>query len=301
MIRTLRAGTYAVRRAIGGMARRPLVLALSVSAIGVALLLGGVVFLGARAVANVSSSWGGGVHMVVYLGDDVNPERAQAIAGAIEELDAVEEVTYISPADAFARLEQSLGGRRELLEGVEHGALPSSLEVSFAGGVRDVAGVSPFVDRLRKTPGVEDVELVSDWVDRLVFLLRSLRAGAIGLALLVSLAAIYLVSVTVRLALHARRDEIAILRLVGATERYVKGHVLFDGLVQGALGAGLAAGALHLLHGWIGPDLSATMSGILGTGSFAFFVPREIVALVALGATLGVVGSWLAIEKHVDA
>src|SRR5262249_56599285 len=90
------------------------------------------------------------------------------------------------------------------------------------GGEGEVAAASPIVDRLKKTAGVDEVEFLGDWVDRLASLLGLLRAAALALGLLVAGACVYIVGGTIKLGMYARRDELSILRLVGATDSFVK-------------------------------------------------------------------------------
>src|SRR5687767_12158473 len=162
----LRALVYGFARAVRGAARRPAVSILSTGAIGVSLLLVGLVGLAAANVSRLIARWDRGVSMIVYLEDDVTPERARAIGEILAQVHAIERVDYIPSDMAHRRLQETLGARHELLDGVEVGFLPASLEVKLAGGVRGVAAASPVIERLRRTAGVEEVEFLGDWVAR---------------------------------------------------------------------------------------------------------------------------------------
>jgi cell division transport system permease protein len=274
---------------------------LATGAIAVSLMLVGVVYLAQRNVAKLTGTWGGGVQMVVYLDDDVSPERAREIARILAGVDAVERVDYVPPDVAHARLAESLGERKDLLDGVELGYLPASLEVSLHGGVRDVAAMSPLVDRLRRTPGVEEVEFLSDWVDRLAALLRSLRLAAVALAILVAGACVYVIAGTIKLGVYARKDELEVLKLVGATDRFVKAPLLLEGALQGALGAAAAVGLLFALFKLGAPALERMLEGAVGGVSITFLPGVEAAVVVAAGAAIGVMGSWIAIGRYADA
>lgn len=301
MIARLRAVRYGIARAFGGAARRPLVSFLATGAIAVSLLLVGVVFLAQQNVAQLTGGWGGGVQMVVYLHDDVTAERAAQIGGILRAVDAVEKVDYIPPDVAYARLRDSLGDRKDLLDGVELGYLPSSLEVTLAGGVRDVAGLSPLADRLRRTAGVEEVEFLSDWVDRLTALYGSLRLAALALAFLVGAACIYVIAGTIKLGVYARKDELEVLKLVGATDSFVKAPLVLEGALQGAFGAAAAVGLLYALFRLGAPALEGMLAGAIGGVSLTFLPLEHAGLCVAMGAALGVVGSWVAIGRYADA
>lgn len=297
----LRALTYGVARAFSGALRRPLITLLSTGAVSVSLLLFAVVYLTAENVSRWSATWGRGVQMVVYLREGVTLERAMSIGHVLKATPAVLRVDYVPENVAYERLRTSLGERQDLLAGVEVGFLPASLEVTLAEGVRDVASVSPMVARLRKISGVEEVEFLGDWVDRLTALLRGLRAVALVLALLVAIACIYIVAGTIKLGVYARRDELEIAKLVGATDSFVRVPLMVEGTLQGTLGATVAVGLLYALFRVGAPALQSTMSHSIGDLSLDFLPPIQVTAVVLAGALLGLLGSWVAIGRYADA
>jgi cell division transport system permease protein len=271
---------------------------LSTGAIGVSLLLVGLVGLAAVNVTRLTERWDRNVQMVVYLEDDVTPERAKVIGQVLEGVPAVERVDYVPPDMAHRRLVESLGSRRELLEDVEAGFLPAALEVRLAGGVREVAAASPVIDKLRRTPGVEEVELLGDWVQRLSALLTALRAAAVALALLVGGACTYIIAGTIKLGMYARREELDVLRLVGATDGFIRLPLVVEGALFGAVGAGLAVGGLYAVYHLGAPALERMLSGAALGLELTFFAPPVVGAALAAGLLLGVTGSWLAIGRH---
>jgi cell division transport system permease protein len=297
----LRAIRYGLARAVRGVAGRPLVALLSTGAIGVSLLLVGLVALAAANVARLTARWDDGVQMVVYLEEGVTPERARAIGRVLRWVHAIERVDYVPPDEAHRRLGDALGARRDLLEGVETGFLPGSLEVRLADGVRGVAAASPVIARLQRTPGVEEVEFLGDWVDRLSALLAALRGAAIVLGLLVGGACVYVIGGTIKLGLHARKDELEVLRLVGATDRFIRLPLVVEGALQGLVGAGVALGLLYTIYRLGAPALERTLSAAVGGLELTFFSASLAAGALAGGLLLGVVGSWLAVGGHADA
>jgi cell division transport system permease protein len=301
MIETLRAAGFGLRRALLSAVRRPLVTLLATGAVGVSLLLVGLLVLTTQNVARLTSPWGGGVQMVVYLEPDSSPERARAIADILRQVDAIEKVDYVPPDQALTRLEASLGTRKDLLAGIEVGYLPASLEVTLAPGARQVAEASPLVAKLRATPGVEEVELLGDWVDKVTALIRSLRLSAAALALVVALACMYVIAGTIKLGMYVRKDEIEVLKLVGATDRFVKGPLVVEGAIQGVLGAALALGLLFLAFRFGAPVLERTLIAAVGPIELVFLPAGHAGALLLSGLVLGVLGSWMAIGRYADA
>lgn len=297
----VRAMAYGIARALRGAARRPLISILSTGAIGVSLLVVGLVGLSAVNVARLTHSWDRGVSMVVYLDDDVTPERARAIGEVLAQLNAIERVDYIPSDMAHRRLEETLGARHELLDDVEVGFLPASLEVKLAGGVRGVAAASPVIERLRRTAGVEEVELLGDWVDRLSSLLGTLRAVAIALALLVGGACVYVIAGTIKLGMVARKDELEVLRLVGATDGFIRWPLYVEGALHGTLGAGLALGLLYAVYRVGAPALERMLAGAASDLELSFLAPPLVGAALLAGLLLGLFGSWLAVGRRAEA
>ncbi len=287
----LRALDYGVRRALEGLRRRPLSTALGTGAVSVALLLVALVHLAANNVGAVASAWGDDVQMVVYLEDNAPRERADAIGNALVQLPAIESVEYVSSADAHARLRDALGEHGEVLDGVEVGLLPASLEVALGDGVRDVAAVSPLVDKLRGIPGVESVELLDDRMLQLSALLGALRYAAFALAFIVAGACVYIVAATVRLGLQGRDRELEVQQLVGATAGFVRGPILLEGALQGAVGAIVAAVLLWILYAVGAAPLTAAFGAAFGHVTLSFLSAGDLALLVFGGATLGLIAS----------
>ncbi len=290
-----------IGRGLSSARRNPLIQMVAVGTIALSLVLVGVVALVAQNVGRLAQSWGGDVQMTVYLEDGATPERGQQIAAALGKLPGVEHVRTIEPREAYQRMRRSLGGRAALLDGVEETFMPASIEVALRPGVADVIRAHPAFERLRHAPGVEDVELMSDWVTKLRTVEKLLRDAGLAAGFLVLCACLYIVGSTIRLGVFARKDEIEILKLVGATPGFVKGPFLVEGALQGALGTGLAVSLLYALYLLAQPRVESALSGLLAAVPLSFFAPLQIAAAVAAGALLGMMGSAIALGRYVKA
>jgi len=298
VIQLVRGASRGLARATSNLRRRPIRAALVTGSIAVSLFLVGAVYLAARNVESATSKWGHGVQMVVYLEDGVSDERAERIAGALSEVSAVEKVEHVSSAVAFERLQESLGEHEELVNGVEESMLPASLEVTLREGLKEVASVHPMVARLRATEGVEDVEFLGTWVDKLTTLHASLRYAGWFLFVLVGFACIYTVTTTLRSSVQTRHREMETLALLGAPERFVRGPLILEGVLQGAAGAAIAAGVLWLLFRSTSEAIERALASSVGAVDATFLPGPEIAAFVAIGAGFGLIGSWLATGRR---
>jgi cell division protein FtsX len=286
-------------RAWAAARARPLIQLVAIGTIALSLLLVGVVELAALNVRRLSRGWGGDVQMTVYLEDGVTPARAQKVAAALGKLPGVTAVRTVDAHEAWQRLQRSLGARANLLDGVEEGFLPASIEVSLEPRVAEMLRAHPAFARLQRTPGVEEVELMGDWAGRLRALERLLAAAGWVVAALVLCACLYIVGSTIRLGVFARRDEIEIWKLVGATNGFVRAPFLVEGGLQGALGTGVAVALLYGLFRVAAPRVEAVLGGWLAGGPVGFFTPAEVALAVAVGTLLGLCGSALAIGRYV--
>lgn len=294
-----RAAFSSAARGLRGARQSPLIQLVAIGTIALSLLLVGTVELVATNVTHLAHGWGGDVQMSVYLEDGTRPDRAQKITAALARLPGVTNVRYVEPHEAYERMKRSLGARADLLDGVEEGFLPATIEVGLKPGVIDVIRAHPAFERLRHAPGVEDVELLGDWVQRLRALESLLRELGLGVALLVLAACLYIVGSTIRLGVFARKDEIEILKLVGATDGFVKGPFLVEGLLQGLCGTLLACGLLYGLYRLARPRIEDALGGLLAAGPLTFFHPTELLVAIAAGALLGLAGSALALGRYV--
>ncbi len=298
MIHLFRGVGRGLSRAVSNLRRRPVRAALVTGTIAVSLFLVGAVYLAARNVESATGKWGHGVQMVVYLEEGVTDEHAQRIASVLTQVPAVEKVTEVSSKEAFERLQSSLGDHDELIAGVEEGMLPASLEVTLREGLKEVARAHPLVERLRATAGVEEVEFLGDWVDKLTSLNASLRYAGWFLFALVGLVCVYTVTTTLRSSVRARKREMETLALLGASERFVRGPMILEGVLQGAAGAALAAAMLWLLFRSTSEAVERAFANTVGAVDATFLPGAQIVAFVAIGAGFGLLGSWLATGRR---
>jgi cell division transport system permease protein len=285
---------FAVRHGLRGLRRRPGAMLWAAVAIGAALFALGTARLLDRNVARLTAGWRGGSDMIVYLADDVDDAGARELAAALGRLPAVERVAYVPPAAALDHLRAGLGDQAAMLEGVEPGLVPASLEVALAAGIADVAATHPLIARLEATPGVEDVEFVGDWVARADALSLGLDRGGGAVVALAAALALVLTAAAARLAIAGRRREARILELLGGTAGFRRGPVVVQGLVLGLGGALLACLALVVGFGRVAGPVSAALGRAVGADALGFLPLPELAILCVGGALVGALGGALA-------
>lgn len=280
------------RRALEAMARGPYLTLTGTATIFVAALVTGLFAAALGGGERLLQAWAGEVRLSVYLAPGADLAQARAAAAAAAPGRRVEAVPA---AEGLARLRASLGDQAGILDGVGPDALPDAVEVAAPGitleAARDLAA------RLREVPGAADVDYGAAWLERLEAALRRGRAVGLGLLLLLAAGTAVLVSNTLRLAIFARREEIEIMKLVGATDAFVAAPFLIEGALQGVLGGALAAGALLGLHAALLPRLAGVVGLAAPLGRAAVLPWPLLAGLVAGGALLGLAASGLALAR----
>ncbi len=277
----------AVREAMLAFRRSPLLSALSVTTIAFSLLAFGLFSLVALNIRSALRSVEERVEVRAFLVDNT---PVDSIAGLMEELSKrpeVQRVEYIDAEQALVRARAELGEFKDVFEA---GFLPASLDIRMREGFRDPAAVQQVVEQVRLLPFVEEVRYGADWIEKLHRIRNIATATGVVLGIAFAAVAIIIISASIRMTVLARAREISIMRLVGATDAFVRRPFLVDGFVKGVLG-----GLLALLLTWLARTVVSK--------SFLevdFFPPSIAMLGVAAGALLGTMVSSVSVRRHLS-
>ena len=208
----------------------------AISTAFIALFLFGLALLIAREINLVIEQVTGNVEVAVYLTDPVNPQTVESLTTTLTKLPVVADVTFESKAQACERFKQLFANQKALVDNVDCNALPASLRVKLD----DPQQYAQVAAVLRGQPGIDKVVDQSAFLDRLFSVTRVFRVGVLLVSLVMLLSAAILIANTVRMGLFARRKEIGIMKLVGATNWRIRMPFLVEGLVESLIGAGAA-------------------------------------------------------------
>ena len=259
-----------------------------------AMIVVGVSAMAAKHVDAWTMHSGNGGSMVVYLGEGIDDVTAGTLVAELRRLPGVEHAELVAPEESAKRLQQALGADTKLMDGVDAGSLPASVEVTLAPGVRDVVAMSPTVRALRGAPGVEDVMLDEASEDRTSAALGTVRTVVwTGAALLAGLALIIMLA-TIRLRLDRDPEEQRISHLLGAGPSFLLVPSIVAGALLGALAAVIAGGAIVGALYAYGDAIVSALAGPLGAIDLAMPTLAELAMFVGVGAALGLVGGGLA-------
>ena len=274
-----------VREAWNASRRAPLLSALGVITIAFSLFAFGLFALVAVNIRHALRGVEERVEVRAFVADGTS---ADAIAAAMADIAAFPEVArvdYVTQEGALERARKDMG---EFNDVFEEAMLPASLDIHLKAGLRDPGTVRSVSDRVKSYQFVDDVRYGEEWVEKL-YQLRTVAAGTgLGLGLAFAAVSIIIIGATIRVSVLARAREISIMRLVGATDGFIRAPFLIDGFVKGIIG-----GLLALLFTWV-----AYRAVDLKFLRLVFFDPRFIAVGIVCGALIGVAGSATSVWSH---
>lgn len=275
----------AIREALRAFQRAPMLSALSVTTIAFSLFafgLFGLVALNLRsALADIEER----VEIRGFVAEGTNPEATAAAVGDIQSFPEVASVQLITEVQALDRARRELG---EFTDVFEAGILPASIEVRMKEGFRDPENVGKIAQRLEVYDFIDDIRYGEEWVEKLHRLRTISTAVGLSLGLTFALVAIIIIGSTIRMAVLARSREIRIMRLVGATNGFIRAPFLIEGFLKGLLGGVLALALTWVTFQFVGQYVVQA----------SYFDPALAVLGVLGGALMGLLGSAVSVGRH---
>jgi cell division transport system permease protein len=280
------------REALLSFRRAPLLSALSVTTIAFSLFTVGLFGLVAVNLRQALRGLEERVEIVAYV---LRGTPSETIAVASQDISAfpeVQDVSYVSEEEALQRARTELVEFRDAYRDLQVNPLPASIEIRMKEGYRDAATVERVAQRLKGFGFIEDVRYGREWVQKLDYL-RNIT-GLVGLVIGLAFAAVavVIIGVTIRLTILQRAREISIMRLVGATNWFIRGPFLLEGALKGLLGGLLSLGLCYGGYLLFRDKSGGTLSGLV------FFRPEHMVLIIVFGVLLGLAGSLVSVGRH---
>ena len=295
--------SYAFRETVASFRRNVTLSVAAVITSAVSLLLVGTTFLIQRAFDNLLVQWRGDVGMIVFVRPDVTPEALTFIEENLKSqpnVIDVDKIAYLDKAGSYEEAKRVFAGDPTTLSLLSAETIPSQFKV--VPKTTDPELVRSLATQYRTLPGVAGVSLAEDEFDVISTLSGFVRTVTIAMSLVLLAVAVILIWNTIRTAIFARRREIEVMKLVGATDWFIRVPFILEGLIQGLVGAIVSCGGLWTLN-------KAWTSGVAefkaGTGVSSLVVPGSyvngvMIALLIIGAVAGGVGSGVASSKFLD-
>lgn len=241
----------------------------------------------------VVKSWGDRTQVIAYVKNDPG-SSPEAMKERILRMEGVMSADFTSKEKALNELRLELKGHEGILEGVDSNPLPASFEIRVHDEYIEPARLESVVKGIEAEAWVEEVQYSKEWAEKLASFLRFVKLVAAVTGAFLAAATLFIISNTIRLAVYARKDEIEIMKLVGASDMYVKAPFVIEGVVQGVLGGLLAMGILATGRAAIMGQVPAYLRFAL---EMPYPVPVFMVVLAASGIVMGVVGSLISMNR----
>jgi cell division transport system permease protein len=291
----LRALLYFFQEALTSLWRSRLINALSIGTIAVSLFVLGAFLTVASNLNQVVDRWTRKVQVTFYLSDGIDSKVEQSLDDRLRQDPAVESVEFVGRDEALRRFRGLFKDLRDLPEDLGENPFPASIEATIRPDHHTPEEIERFVHAHDKAPGVEEVQYDLLWIQRLTTAVKLVRGVGAVLGGILTLAGIFTISNVIKLTVYARQDELDIMRLVGATQAYVRGPFVVEGMLQGGLGGLLSVGLL-----WVAFQILARnaleASDLMGRA--AVFLPKDLCWAVVLGGMLvGVAGSVVSLGR----
>lgn len=289
---------YSFREAGRSLWRQRGTSALSILTIAAAMLVLGGFLLAGTILDRALVRWSAAAEFSIYLRDDITAEQRSAINKTVEGSPLVSAREYVSREEALKRFTRDFPDLAPGIAALDQNPLPASVELRLNPQHANPGAVDVLARDLRAAPGVADVRFDRRWLERLSRIASAVRWTGWGLGIVLVLAAVLTVATVVRLGLHARRDEVEIMQLMGAPLGLLRGPLVIEGILQGGAGALLALGALY--GGFVlgRQQLAAELGAVLDPALLSFLPASLSAALVAGGMAVGGLGGTVA-ARHV--
>jgi cell division transport system permease protein len=275
----------ALREAFAAFRRNPVLSALSITTIAFSLFAFGLFGLVALNIREALQQVEDRVEIRAYVAEGTPIEAVSAAMGDVAAFPEVLKVDYVSPELALQKARRELGEFRDVFES---GFLPASIEIRLKRGFRDPTTVQSVAARIQSYQFVDDVRYGQEWVEKLHRIRTIATVAGLSLGLVFAAVATIIIGTTIRMTVLARSREISIMRLVGATDGFVRLPFLIEGFLKGILG-----GAAALLLTWIASQLISHY--VIET---AFFDRSLALMGLLFGALIGLIGSAVSVGRH---
>ena len=238
------------------------------------------------------------LRLIVYLDEEPSPAMQEEYRDKILKFDRVERIEFISSKAAFSRFAEQLGNDKDILADMPKDFLPPAIEVYPYRSLDTLTKIKRFSNYLQTLPGVLKVQYGQEWVDRFYTFVKLLRIVVFLSGSLLILTTTFMVANTIRLTLLGRKEELELLRLVGASINYIRMPFFLEGALQGMVGSTCGMAALYLLFNWI--KLRFAVSSTMAMFEFTFFPLPVMVLIVAVSTLLCGSGSFSSTRKFLQ-
>lgn len=285
---------YYIKEAFKSLFRNGLMSIASISTVVLSMFMLGVFLCGVMNLNNLASNLESQVQVSIYLKEGLTTPQVMELGKELKALPNLKQLKFINKVQAMERFKERIGEDNQLIEALgTNNPLPSSYEVTL-DNPQDVAKVAKWAATM---PQVESTHYGKEIIEDLFKLTQVIRIGGIVLMVFLAGATLFIISNTIRLTVFARRKEIAIMKLVGATNSFIRWPFLLEGVFIGAIGSGIAIACLWQFYNFVLQEVTQSLTFLPIIGMYPFFYHLAGV-IAAVGIIVGAIGSTISVKQY---
>ncbi len=273
----------------------------AIGTITLALLTFGIFIITVINLNQIFDDWGKRIQVIVYIDEDTSSEGIKNVKEKINNFTQTENVTSVSKEKALITLKKSLHNQNGILDNLDDNPLPASFEIQLKEEYKNLQSVKAFVSRLKGIDGVNDAEYGQEWLEKFSAFISMVKLVGVSIGCFLLLATIIIISNTIKLTIYSRREEIEIMKLVGATNFFIQIPFFLEGFIQGFSASLLSLGILYISYKILISKIIIDYSLYLGYLDLIFLPQKLVIELILLGIFLGLFGCAFSMGRFLKA
>jgi len=246
--------------------------------------------------SDLMNSWKEGIRLMVYLKSGVQEDNRLEIKYKIQNMDGVRDARFISKDEALERFKKQMKRQSSLLLNLKQNPLPDAFEIHMAASSQNSEKIELLASQIETLPYIEEVEYGQLWLGRFTGIFNLFRLAGYAMGCLFFMATVFIVANTIRLVLYSRREEVEIMQLVGAADRFIKGPFYIEGLIQGALGGFIGLVVLFFTFIYVSSSVEQDFS--FNLLNIRFLSPGIIFLIIIGSMFVGWFGCYLSLKQY---
>ena len=287
--------TLFFKRALDDIFKNRFLNLVTIITISLSILIASAFILFFVNTSDIINSWKKGLRIMAYLKPGIDNDGLKDLKLAIQALDDVDHIQFISKQEALSHLKAQMAHQTSLFENLTQNPLPDSIEIRMKAATESWQNIDSLAAQIEALPQIDEVEYGQRWVGRFAQIISLFRLAGYAMGALFFMATIFIVANTIRLVIYSRRDEVEIMRLVGATDNFIKIPFYFEGLIQGALGALIGLAMLYIAFIFISSNVEKGF--FPGLFRFHFLSPTLLLAILLVSMLVGWLGCFISLKQ----
>jgi len=259
------------------------------------ILIVGTFVLFASNAGELLDSWKSGIKVIVYLEDNISSSEKDRTRLEIRDFEEVEDVLYVSGGKGLEDLKNQMPRQKAIFENLKVNPLPDSLEVFLKKDKKDIEVIESLAAKIEQFQSVTEVEYGKEWIGRFVKIISFSRLAAISMGAVFFMVTVFIVANTVRLALYSRKEEIEIMKLVGADDRFIKSPFYIQGIMHGFTGGTGGLLVLFILFFIFSSNISQDFSSFII--KIKFISLKTLLSILFCSTLVGWLGCYISLKQ----